>query len=308
MLSTTPTATARSRRRARQGLALYLSVVLVLSAPLETGIILTGALDDTATSILWLTGLMFVPAIASVAARLVLREGFADVSFRLGGRHGRRALLHAIALPLVVGIIAYGSAWTAGLIGIQLPPLRQWLVLLAVLLVLNAVLGFGEELGWRGYMVTRLVGAGIPAPLLVSGLLWGFWHIPLYLWGGFVRDSPSTTFSTVMMLVLTTALGHILARTRLGTGSIWPAVALHAAWNLTIQTGFDPLATGDDKALWVGEIGVITTAAVIIVALIQARRTRPGHSSSGTSPGKGWSMRSRVDRQFPVDRIAPQRR
>ena len=47
--------------------------------------------------------LMYVPAIASIGARLVLREGFGDVSFRLGGQEGRRSLLLALLYPVVVG-------------------------------------------------------------------------------------------------------------------------------------------------------------------------------------------------------------
>jgi hypothetical protein len=39
----------------------------------------------------------------------------------------------------------------------------------------------GEEIGWRGYMLTRLVDAGIPRPVLASGLIWGLWHVPVVL-------------------------------------------------------------------------------------------------------------------------------
>jgi uncharacterized protein len=49
-----------------------------------------------------LTGLMFVPTIASVAARLLLKEGFADVSFRFGGRRGRTAIMLALVFPLLI--------------------------------------------------------------------------------------------------------------------------------------------------------------------------------------------------------------
>lgn len=41
----------------------------------------------------------------------------------------------------------------------------------------------GEEIGWRGYMLTRLVDSGIKAPILISGLIWGLWHAPLILSG-----------------------------------------------------------------------------------------------------------------------------
>ena len=58
---------------------------------------------------------MFAPAAASVVARLVLREGFADVSFRFGGRRTWKMILLALAFPIIVGLVAYGVAWATGL-------------------------------------------------------------------------------------------------------------------------------------------------------------------------------------------------
>src|SRR5947207_6694868 len=54
---------------------------------------------------------MWMPALASILVRLARREGFADVSFRFGGRRTWVALL----LPYAVGLVAYGVAWATGL-------------------------------------------------------------------------------------------------------------------------------------------------------------------------------------------------
>src|SRR5215211_9364429 len=78
--STSSLASADTQRQARRGLTIYLAVVVVLSALFEGIIYSTGHLGY------WLLPLMWTPAAASVVARLVLREGFADVSFRFGGR------------------------------------------------------------------------------------------------------------------------------------------------------------------------------------------------------------------------------
>jgi membrane protein YdbS with pleckstrin-like domain len=63
----------------------------------------------------------------------------------------------------------------------------------------------------------------------------------------------------------------VLARMRLETGSVWPAVALHVAWNVAIQAGFQPLATGASSQLWVGESGVITALVLVLAAVIYSR-------------------------------------
>ena len=233
-----------TRRRARRGLALYGALVLALSAPIQA-VIIRADLDGGANGLVpWLRligALMLVPTIASAVARLALGEGFADVSFRLGGRRGRRAIGQALVFPLF-----------------------------AVSLLLNLILASGEEIGWRGYMLTRLIDAGVPRPVLASGLLWGLWHVPLVLWAGYA-DGPSPLLSAALLLVTTTALSYVMGRLRLETGSVWPAVVLHAVLNVAIQTGFDPAATGARAALWVGETGLLTVLVLVVAAVVLSR-------------------------------------
>jgi hypothetical protein len=81
-----PSTVSDIRRTARRGLAIYFAIVVVLSAAIEGFLIANPQLNGL------IALLMFVPAVASVAARLILKEGFADVSFRFGGRRGLRAV------------------------------------------------------------------------------------------------------------------------------------------------------------------------------------------------------------------------
>src|SRR5215203_3870387 len=98
----------RSRHKARRGLAIFFAIVVPLSAIFEVLIITTGDFS-------WLIPLVWVPSLALVVARLVLREGFSDVSFRLGGRRGWSAIVLGLVFPIVVGLIAYGIAWMSTL-------------------------------------------------------------------------------------------------------------------------------------------------------------------------------------------------
>src|SRR5262249_37041996 len=133
-----PAAEGDTRRRARRGLAVYFAALVPLSAVFEALVI--------AGSPSWVWPLMWTPAAASVVARLALREGFADVSFRPGGRRGWKALGRALLFPIGLGLIAYGIAWTTGLVqfsprpiglaapyvGDAAPPVVVFLVNLAV--------------------------------------------------------------------------------------------------------------------------------------------------------------------------------
>ena len=96
-------------QRARRGLAIYFAILIPLTALFEGIIIRTGTFG------LWVLFLMFTPTVASVIARLTLREGFGDVSFRVGGRRGVQGMLLALVQPVIVGGIAYGFAWSVGL-------------------------------------------------------------------------------------------------------------------------------------------------------------------------------------------------
>src|SRR5688500_15341996 len=98
---------------ARRGLLIYGLVLIVLSAACQGALIVRGKPINEEQSLILL--LMWTPAVASVVARLFLREGFRDVSFRLRPRVAWRSLLLAWLHPLGVGAVAYGAAWTAGL-------------------------------------------------------------------------------------------------------------------------------------------------------------------------------------------------
>jgi membrane protease YdiL (CAAX protease family) len=269
------------RTRARRGLAIYFALLIPLSALFETLMIVS--------DLSWFWALMWAPAVASIVARLALREGFSDVSFRIGGRKGWKAIGFALIFPIVVGLIAYGIAWTTGLVQFSPKPIslaapligdsrHPVLVLMVNIAVAATVVTIfsvrtaaGEEIGWRGYMLTRLIDSGLPMPVLVSGVIWGLWHVPLIL-GGVYLTGPPPLLSALLWMVVATSFSFVFARLRLETGSVWPAIALHAAWNSIIQAALDPASSGENATLWVGESGILVALTMIVAAIISARR------------------------------------
>jgi membrane protease YdiL (CAAX protease family) len=269
------------RVRARRGLAIYFAVLVPLTAVFQVAIIRTGNFS-------WVGALMWSPAVASVVARLALGEGFSDVSFRLGGRRGWKAIVLALIFPIVIGFIAYGIAWVTGLVQFSPKPLK-WVapyvgdntnpvlvflinlaVVTTIVTIFSATRAAGEEIGWRGYMLTRLIDAGVPKPILTSGLIWGLWHVPLIVVGLYLAGPPPA-LSAVLFMVVATSASFVLARLRLETGSVWPAITLHAAWNAIIQHAFDPASTGAGATLWIGESGILVALTAVVVAIIFSR-------------------------------------
>jgi membrane protease YdiL (CAAX protease family) len=236
---------------------------------------------STRNLLTWSFVLMWVPAFASIIARLVLREGVADVSFRFGGRRGLKDIMLALVFPIIVGLVAYGIAWITGLTrfavskgSLNAPPLISFIVLLLILMTIgtvqSALTAAGEEIGWRGYMLTRLIDARIPRPVFVSGLIWALWHLPL-IFSGLYAAGPFPALSAGIFMVTTISLGYVIARLRLESGSIWPAIFLHAAWNAVIQAGFDHVTKGSAALLWTGESGILVALTIVVAALIISR-------------------------------------
>jgi membrane protease YdiL (CAAX protease family) len=257
------------RQRARRGLALFFTLVIVFEAVVITAMVVTGMYA-------LVVALMWSVALASVIARLVLREGFADVSFRLGGRRSVRWFVIALLFPQFVGFVAFGAAWLTGLALFTSTAEGFWTTWLAASTVgtlVSCVYAAGEEIGWRGYMLTRLIAAGVPRPVLVSGLIWGLWHVPLILVGLLYAEHPFMPIAAVVFVISATATAFVLARARLESGSLWPCILLHGAYNSVIQAAFWPAAAGGGTSvIWVDmEAGILVSAVLVLAAVLLCR-------------------------------------
>jgi membrane protease YdiL (CAAX protease family) len=266
---------------ARKGLTIYFVVLIVLTALLEWRLVSYG--DPIGNHLPVVILLMWSPAIASFVARIIRREGLGDVSFRLPEKSARNTLWIAWLFTVVVASIAYGIAWLTGLVsfspvhprvlGLATAPsavgFTGYLVIELFLGVLVSIpLVAGEEIGWRGYMLTRLVDGKIPWPVLLSALIWGLWHLPLILSGIYTTGS-NRLLSAGLSLVTVIPLGYLIAWLRLRSGSIWPAILCHASWNTVIETVFDRATAGNN--IWVGETGLLVALATLVLVVLLLR-------------------------------------
>ncbi|MBK8596121.1 MAG: CPBP family intramembrane metalloprotease [Holophagales bacterium] len=285
---------------ARNGLLVFFAVVALGSGVFQGLLLRSGKPIGESPGLVY--GLMWTPAVASLVARLVFREGFRDVSFRLGGRAGWRAIGFAWLLPPVFGAVVYGLAWMTGLASFGVPALAdvglsalgqaaRLATLLGITLTLGSVVSLvsaaGEEIGWRGYLLTRLIEAEVPRPVLVSSLVWALWHVPLVVSGQYAAG-PNRILSAAVFVVTVVGIGFTMAYLRLTTGSVWPAVVLHGVWNAVIQGAFD--VSTKAPSIWVGEAGILVAAASLAVAWALVRkgfaaRRAPGEEPFATVPG-----------------------
>ncbi|MFG1924681.1 type II CAAX prenyl endopeptidase Rce1 family protein [Cryptosporangium sp. NPDC048952] len=274
MVSEDLSSLAPARGRARRDVGMFLAVVVVVVAVLSTVLIRSGRpVDDQPLLVVLLT---CTPALVSIVLRMAGRQGFGDVSFRLNLRKAWRWYLIVWLIPIAVGALAYGIGWSTGL-----APMRddsgagRVLVLVAVnatvAVPLNAVLATGEEIGWRGYLLPRMVQAGIRGPVVATSIVWWLFHVPLIL-AGLYASGPSAPFAALVFGGSVLALGAVAGWSRLDTGSVWPAVLLHATWNAVIQGAFDVATAGEGPRaahdVWVGESGLFVAGAALLVTAV----------------------------------------
>ncbi|MBX5485399.1 MAG: CPBP family intramembrane metalloprotease [Mycolicibacterium hassiacum] len=92
----------------------------------------------------------------------------------------------------------------------------------------------GEDAGWRGYALARMLRLTSPlATSLVLGPLWALWHLPMALVPGTAQaDQPFLLFAVQL-----TGATMIFVRVYLGTGgSVLAMMLMHAAANLAFNT------------------------------------------------------------------------
>lgn len=253
---------------------IFFAVVLAGSALLVSQMLRSGRPIQELP--LYVVLLMWLPAAASVVARSANGEGFADLSFRLRDRRVLGLVGLAVLFPVAVGALAYGTAWGLGLVSFAPPagtgnPLPEFAGRLLVAVSVGAGAGVvtaaGEEIGWRGYMVPRLVEARFPAPVVAGGVVWGCWHLPLILSGQYAAG-PHRLLSAALFVLLAVALTVLWSTWTFVSGSIWPAILGHAAWNAVIQGPFDAFSHGPLASALVGESGVLVVAAAVLVVAV----------------------------------------
>jgi len=178
--------------------------------------------------------LMFVPGLLALAFLLWKKEKISSVGLRLGparfwllGALLPCAVL-ALSLPLdlLLGYAAQADPTSPG--GPLLHQPVRLLKNMAIYLVISFPLALGEEFGWRGYCQNRMIRQfGLVAGLVLLGLLWGFWHSPIYYVMQQYPDHPllgcfvMTPLDNLMVVVP-------MAWLYIRSGSIWVPTFTHA--------------------------------------------------------------------------------
>lgn len=118
----------------------------------------------------------------------------------------------------------------------QLGQMPAYLMVIATLvsglmagLTVNAIAAFGEEYGWRNYLVGALKDLKFWKAALFIGIVWGLWHFPLILMGHNYPNEPQ--WGVLMMVVVCILMGIIELYFVLKTKSMIVAAIMHGTFN-----------------------------------------------------------------------------
>jgi CAAX protease family protein len=251
---------------------------------------------------------MFIPMTSAIAVQKLLYRAPLKEPLRIAFRPNRWFLL-ALVLPLLLALATLGVSLlfpgvafssdkknifgdlflTPDQLGIHTH--RFWpgfcLALLQTLVLgitVNGVAGFGEELGWRGFLQRELELLGFWKASAAIGLVWGFWHAPLIVRG---LNYPQHPWAGVfVMTAMTVLLAPLFSYVTLKANSVVAAAIFHGTFNGAAVLATLGIQGGND--LLVGMTGlaglIVLLVANLGLVVFDPRFCRGKHCSPSPDP------------------------
>ena len=146
---------------------------------------------------------------------------------------------------------------------------------------INALLAFGEELGWRGLLQREWEHLGTFAGSAIIGLVWGVWHAPLILMGHNFLDHPVA--GVFQMIAATMLLGILISYVRIRAGSVIAAALMHGSVNGLYGVSLMYLAWDNDLSIGLfGTGGCLVMGGAVALAFLYDRYIPKADASPGT--------------------------
>lgn len=267
---------------------------LAIIYPVANGEVLSG-IPTMATQLL-VAAAMFCPAVGVLLTRLITREGFREAWLRPNLKNNLKYYLIAWFGPAVLTFLgmaiyflifpgkldltlgyfysaleATGTPMETLPFSIEILMLIQCVQALFLAPAMNFVTCFGEEWGWRGYLLPKLRKQLPLIPtLLLSGVIWGLWHAPMTIIGhNYGVDYPGFPFAGIgMMCLFCIVLGTFMSYVTLKSESCIPAILAHGAVNGIAAIGIYFTKDGGNPFVGPAPTGIIGMIPFILVSIL----------------------------------------
>lgn len=130
---------------------------------------------------------------------------------------------------------------------------------------INALFAFGEEYGWRNYLVSALKEKKFICASVFIGIVWGLWHFPLILLGhNYPQHSVVGVFMMVVFCVLASFIETYFV---MKTKSVFPAAIFHGTINAVAGLNVILIKGGNDLLNGMTGLSGFFVMAVVVIMI-----------------------------------------
>ena len=255
-------------------LAIYLLIIFGLSWPfLITAGLWIWAKNATYVVMFNSTAMIMVTVGTFIAGRYVFKDGFKDAGWRWG-KPIHYVLVIALALllffaPLLIDLSRSSASLLPGFTWIQL----IWMMVVYSVAIM--IPGFGEEFGFRGYLLPHLARRMTPRKAVaVQGVIYWVWHLPYTIIVGIVSGmrlgggDVAVVTSIVLLSVLFSALpgifdGVLFAYIWSRSGSLAVVTVFHGLFDGIRNATLEAAGTYPLFSLWPPAVIIILGAVLL---------------------------------------------
>jgi len=293
-----------SKRVKRVGL--FIGITLMLSWLIVILFLALGGKWGTVSAYIVGTAFMFMPMISTILIQKVIYKEPLKKPLGISFKLNRWWLVAWLLPPLIafatigISLLIPGVSYSPEMTGFferfegkvpaeQIEQMKAWMTAFPIHIfwisliqglfagiTINAVAGFGEELGWRGFLLREFDYMGFWKSSAIIGVIWGIWHAPLILQGHNYPQHPVE--GVFMMIIFCLLLSPLFSYIRLKSKSVVAAAILHGSLNATGGLSIMVVKGGSD--LIIGVMGVagfivLLIADLLIFLLDHSIRERP---------------------------------
>ncbi len=200
--------------------------------------------------------------------------------WRVGARWYMFAVSYMAAIKLAVALVHRVLTGSWPRFGNE-----AWYVIVAAIIISTPVQA-GEEIGWRGYALPRLaVRLGFARASVLLGLIWAFWHLPLFFLTGIDKYGQSFPVWALSVTAMSVAITWLYAHTN---GSLLLTMLMHSAVNQTLgivpsaaANAANPYALSASLVAWLTAALLWITAVYFLVRMPETEPRRARETMSG---------------------------
>jgi membrane protease YdiL (CAAX protease family) len=143
-----------------------------------------------------------------------------------------------------------------------------WVILIQGLIAgvtVNALASFGEELGWRGFLLKAFKEMKFFNASILIGIIWGIWHAPLILMGHNYPQHPQ--IGVFMMIIMCILLTPVLLYITIKSKSVIAASIMHGTMNATAGISIMAINGGNDLTAGITGLAGFIALTIFITGL-----------------------------------------